>query len=104
MPLFTMSSQRAARKIIDACRYGRPYIALSPPAKIATRIHALFPNTFIRTMRLVNAMLPGAEGGLRVNKLGKESESSVSPSAITWLNERAAVRNNEIRQPVSRSR
>jgi NAD(P)-dependent dehydrogenase (short-subunit alcohol dehydrogenase family) len=97
LPFITMSSQRAARKIIEASRYGRPYIALSPPAKIAARVHAMFPNTFIRMMRIVNGMLPGPNGGLRVNKVGKESESFLSPSPLTWLNERAAVKNNEVR-------
>jgi short-subunit dehydrogenase len=97
MPGLTVSSQKAARQIVQACRQGRPYLGISLATKVATRADALFPSTFTRTMRIVNELLPGPAPDGDHSYLGKESFSDWSPSKLTILNERAAVANNEIR-------
>lgn len=99
MPGITMSSRHAAKKIIRACRDRRPYLALSLPAKAAIRIHALCPSLFARMMRLVNHFLPSRDGADDSRRRGDESFSVWSPSPLTWLNESAAIRNNEVREP-----
>jgi NAD(P)-dependent dehydrogenase (short-subunit alcohol dehydrogenase family) len=97
-PALTISSSRAAAQIVEACRHGRPYLAVSVPAKVAIRLYKLFPDLTLAALSLVNHLLPkpGGSAGF-INREGKQSFSSVSPSLLTWLNERAAAANNELR-------
>ena len=97
MPLLSISSRRAAERIVRACRLGRPYLAVSWPSYAAVRVRALSPAMFVRLMRLVNLFLPAPGGVGKTTKKGEQSFSAWSPSAMTILNERAAVRNNEMR-------
>lgn len=97
LPVLSVSSRTAAKTIIHACRQGRPYLAISLPTKFAVRLHALGRGAFTHAMRLVNHVLP-AEGGVeKSSRRGSESFSKWSPSALTWLNEKAALKNNEVR-------
>jgi hypothetical protein len=47
-------------------------------------------------MSLMNRLLPSADGSGTEAHLGKDSESWASPSVLTTLGDRAAVRNNEV--------
>jgi NAD(P)-dependent dehydrogenase (short-subunit alcohol dehydrogenase family) len=96
LPGVSMSSERAARQIIEACRQGRSEITLSLPAKIAVAIHGLLPGLTADVLGLVNRLLPGAGGIGQQRARGWESESAVAPSVLTTLTERAAARNNEM--------
>jgi NAD(P)-dependent dehydrogenase (short-subunit alcohol dehydrogenase family) len=95
LPLFSISAERAARTIVNACERGSARVVLSLPAKAAAAGFHLFPGS-ATLMGLVARMLPG-EGGIGTERVaGKDSHSAVSPSFLTALNERAAVRNNEV--------
>ena len=98
-PAITISSHRAAAQIVEACRQGRSHLAVSTPAKIAIRWHALFPELFASALQIMNEFLPkdGQGPNARQNHKGKHSFTAISPSPLTWLNEKAAVANNEIR-------
>jgi short-subunit dehydrogenase len=96
MPLITMNSERAAKKILSACRYGRAKVTLTLFAKVASAANLLAPELVADANALVASLLPGRGGIGRATAMGSESESSWSPSALTTLNERAAVRNNEV--------
>jgi hypothetical protein len=96
MPLLTMSAERAAAHIIDACRYGRAKVTLSLPAKLAVAMNALAPEVTAEAMALVARALPDPGGVGRASIPGKHSTSSLSPSALTTLADRAAERNNEL--------
>lgn len=96
LPLLTMSAERAARKIISACRYGRAKVTLSLPAKLAVCASAIAPELTADLMGLVNWLLPAPGGIGHHTALGKESTSPYSPSILTTLTDRAAVRNNEM--------
>jgi short-subunit dehydrogenase len=96
LPGVSMSAERAARQIIEACRHGRSEITLSLPAKIATTIHGLLPGLTADVLGLVNRLLPRAGGIGQRTALGWESESPAAPSVLTTLTERAAARNNEL--------
>jgi NAD(P)-dependent dehydrogenase (short-subunit alcohol dehydrogenase family) len=98
IPGLTMSSQRAARQIIEACRRGDAEAILSMPAKVAARANALFPETTARVLSLVNRLLPRPGGINAQNARGSDSQSAWSPSLLTALSDRAAVRNNEVRE------
>ena len=64
-PLISMNADRAARKILAACRRGQPSLTLTFAARGAIFGNALFPNLTGYVMQLVNRFLPepaSAEG------------------------------------------
>jgi NAD(P)-dependent dehydrogenase (short-subunit alcohol dehydrogenase family) len=96
-PGMSISAERAARRIIEACRYGDPELTITLPAKLAARLNHLVPGAIARVMAVANAALPGpngAEGDQR--RRGRDSESTWTDSVATVLTERAAVLNNEL--------
>lgn len=96
-PLLSVSAERAAREILRACRNGRAELVISVPAKLAVLFDTLFPEMTSDLFGLANKLLLPAPGGIGTREAkGKESTSAWSPSFLTTLNERAAVRNNEV--------
>jgi short-subunit dehydrogenase len=96
LPPLSMSADRAARQIIDACRYGRAKLTLSFPAKLAVAVNALAPELTADINALVDTMLPEPGGVGRTSVKGYDSTSAWSPSFLTALSDRAAERNNEL--------
>jgi NAD(P)-dependent dehydrogenase (short-subunit alcohol dehydrogenase family) len=99
LPLVSMGGARAARRIVRACERGEARIVLTPHAKLAVICQTLFPSLFAFSTALANRALPaspddGAPESKRAQR-GAESESALSPSALTVLADRAAVHNNE---------
>jgi short-subunit dehydrogenase len=95
LPVSSMQAERAARAIIAACKRGDAEITLSVQAQIAVRFHGLFPGLTADLLGLVNRLLPSAGGIGRLRARGRDSQSAISPSWLTALNEAAAQRNNE---------
>jgi NAD(P)-dependent dehydrogenase (short-subunit alcohol dehydrogenase family) len=96
LPFTSIQAERAARQIIRACVNGRAELVISIQAKAAVFLDHLLPETSADVMTLVNRMLPQANGfGVRQAK-GKDSTSAWSPSLLTALTEKAALRNNEV--------
>jgi NAD(P)-dependent dehydrogenase (short-subunit alcohol dehydrogenase family) len=96
LPLLTISAERAANQILDACARGDAEIILSLPAKFAATYHALFPELSALLLSLTNHLLPGPEGGSAELREGKDTEAAWLPSWLTQLGDEAAARNNEI--------
>jgi NAD(P)-dependent dehydrogenase (short-subunit alcohol dehydrogenase family) len=94
-PLFSMDADRAARKILAACRRGQPSLTLTFAARGAIVANALFPNLTGYAMRIVNRFLPGAAGekGSR-SRAGSELPRK-TPEWMTRLADRATKSNNE---------
>lgn len=101
MPLLSMSAESAARKIITACRYGRPKVTLSLPAKLAVAMNAIAPELTSELSAVANRVMPPAGGVGRASIEGKHSTSSLSPSILTTLSDQAAERNNQFAADVS---
>ncbi|HKA61790.1 MAG TPA: SDR family NAD(P)-dependent oxidoreductase, partial [Methylomirabilota bacterium] len=102
LPLVSMSAERAARQIVDALRFGDADRVLSLPARVGATMHGVFPGLTAELLGLVNRLLPGSRGPGRQSPVGagavkgEASTSSVSPSVLTTLGDRAAERNNQI--------
>jgi NAD(P)-dependent dehydrogenase (short-subunit alcohol dehydrogenase family) len=99
IPGLTVAAGRAARQIIDACRYGDPALTLTPPAKIAAVANVVLPGAVARAMMLVTRLLPPPGGPVgNTIKKGVESEakSKWTPSLVTTLTDNAAIANNEL--------
>jgi NAD(P)-dependent dehydrogenase (short-subunit alcohol dehydrogenase family) len=94
-PLISMNADRAARKILAACRRGQPSLTLTMAARGAIVGNALFPNLTGYMMKIINRFLPGAAG-----EAGGESRAGAHvrrliPSWLTRLADRATQKNNE---------
>ena len=62
LPLASISAERAARKIVVACRKGRPALVMPCSAYFIIAANALFPNLTGYVMKLVNRFLPSRVG------------------------------------------
>jgi NAD(P)-dependent dehydrogenase (short-subunit alcohol dehydrogenase family) len=94
-PLLSMNADRAARKILAACRRGQPSLTLTFAARGAILGNALFPNLIGYMMKCVNRFLPeaGGEEGNR-SRTGAQLPRR-APEWLTRLADRATKKNNE---------
>jgi NAD(P)-dependent dehydrogenase (short-subunit alcohol dehydrogenase family) len=95
MPLISINAERAARKILAACRRGQPSLTLTFAARGMVLANALFPNLTGYMMKLVNRFLPEsttAEGDEA--RAGEDIPRRV-PNWLTRLADRATERNNQ---------
>jgi NAD(P)-dependent dehydrogenase (short-subunit alcohol dehydrogenase family) len=97
LPLTSVSAENAARQIANAAADGRSELVISPQAKAAAKIHALFPNVTNAILSATNQLLPSNGGIGRGHATGLESTSAVSPSIITSMVDAASYRNNELK-------
>jgi NAD(P)-dependent dehydrogenase (short-subunit alcohol dehydrogenase family) len=94
-PLISMNADRAARKILAACRRGQPSLTLTLAARSAILGNALFPNFTGYSMQLVNWFLP-----TKRDEKGNEARTGsqlhrLTPEWLTHLADAATARNNE---------
>jgi len=97
LPGITVSAEKAAHQIVEACRYGDSELTISLAAKAAIVANHLAPGAIAHALTMVNRFLPGPNdaSGDR-GKRGRESTSKWAPSAATVLTDKAAVVNNEV--------
>ena len=97
LPLASISADRAARQIINACRRGDAELVITVQAKMAVLARAVAPELFQDAMAIMNNLLPGpsATDGDEARP-GRESESEWAPSALTATTYKAAEENNEM--------
>src|SRR5437588_3351847 len=94
-PLFSMNADRAARKILAACRRGQPSLTLTFAARLQIVANALFPNLTGYAMQLVNRFLPespGVEGN--PSRSGYEVRHLI-PDWLMRAADKATTRNNQ---------
>ncbi|HEY1233758.1 MAG TPA: SDR family oxidoreductase [Candidatus Binatia bacterium] len=97
-PFLSTSSHAAARAIVEACRYGKAEITITPQARLLRIVNALCPNFVADTLALVNRALPKPErkAAGSIAKAGSASRSMLAPSLLTRPSDAAAARNNEL--------
>jgi NAD(P)-dependent dehydrogenase (short-subunit alcohol dehydrogenase family) len=93
MPVISMSADVAARKIINACRYGIPERTLTVAGKLAVVLHGIAPSLMADYFDLVSRFLP--EPGSDVRSTGRKSDSILTPEWARKINEEVAKKNNE---------
>src|SRR5262249_14903729 len=95
LPLLTVSAEWAARRIVSACQRGEAEVVFPIQAKLAAMAEAIAPELSAGLLSLINRLLP-APGGVGSERIkGSESQSSLSPSWLTLLGDRAARQYNE---------
>lgn len=104
-PLASISAERAAAQILDACRHGEPELTISTQARVLAILNAVAPGVMGSLLALGTRFLPGPtdRSGDQV-KTGWESQSSLSPSVLTRLSDQAAAENNELRTFTTQTR
>src|SRR5437867_7945607 len=70
IPFASISVERAARKILKACRRAKPALIMPCSVYFIIAANALFPNLFGRVMKMLNRCLPA-----RVTQSGNEARS-----------------------------
>lgn len=93
LPLISVSSTYAARRIVDACAAGEAEVSIGPLAWIATRAHGLAPGLVMRLMEFAAVLLPHSER--LSSERGYASETALTRSPLTSLTRGAERRNNE---------
>jgi NAD(P)-dependent dehydrogenase (short-subunit alcohol dehydrogenase family) len=97
LPLLSLDGDAAARALVSACRHGDAEAVLGWPAKIGIIASAIAPGAVARLMALTNRYaLPSAQPGGHTAHSGWQSLSTIAPSPLTRLSDRAAAENNEI--------
>jgi NAD(P)-dependent dehydrogenase (short-subunit alcohol dehydrogenase family) len=96
LPLLSIGADRAAGKIVEACRHGDPELIITPQARLAVALNGVAPGLLSRLMTVANRMLPKPVGpeGDRVRE-GQTSETTLTRSPLTALTRKAAIENNE---------
>jgi short-subunit dehydrogenase len=99
-PALSVSSESAARQIIEACRYGIAQLVISPQARLARLLNGLVPTFVGGALSLVGRALPAPaqSDGDRLRR-GWQSRSVLAPPLLTGPADRATSRNRERLQP-----
>jgi NAD(P)-dependent dehydrogenase (short-subunit alcohol dehydrogenase family) len=94
LPLLSIDADRAAQRILEACRRGQARATIGATAKAAVVLSELFPGLTARLTELADRFMPEAEPGHspRTNT-GWESDSEQTPVGLTRLTDEAAIRN-----------
>jgi NAD(P)-dependent dehydrogenase (short-subunit alcohol dehydrogenase family) len=96
LPGMSVSAERAARRILAACRRGDAEVLFPVPARIASIVNGVAPGLATDALSLVNRLLPGPGGKPSGRHKGAESQSWVSPSWLSRLGDRAARKYNQV--------
>ena len=95
VPLISINAERAARKILAACRRGQPSLTLTFAARLQIVANALFPNLTGYLMKIVNRFLPGTADVQGNQSRAGSQLRRLTPKWLTQLSDRASIRNNE---------
>jgi short-subunit dehydrogenase len=96
LPGLSISAERAARRIVEACRRGDAEVLFPITARVAAVANALAPGATAQVLALVDRILPDAGTPPRGRRSGAESQSWLSPSWLTHLGDRAARKYNQV--------
>ena len=96
LPGLSISAESAARRILDGAERGDAEVLFPLTTRLATAATALAPNLTARLLAGADRLLPDSPPGPTGRKKGEGSSSSLSPSVLTGLTERAARRNNQL--------
>ncbi|WP_437596522.1 SDR family NAD(P)-dependent oxidoreductase [Sorangium sp. So ce590] len=94
IPIATIDARRAARQVVAAAREGRAEVKLGLSSHLLSWAHGIAPQTTVRLMGLLNALLPSPRGGAGTTR-GRDLHAPAQASVLLRLSNEAARRNNE---------
>lgn len=96
MPLLSVAAERAAEKIVAACRRGQAALVIGWPARLGIIGNALFPSLTGEAMKWINRILPGPTAGGSELKSGREArEEQHLPEWLKHFTDAGISRHNE---------
>lgn len=96
LPMTTISSRRAAKRIVDATRRGAARLVLTPQARALLLADAMFPGLVASAMKRTSRLLPPPTGHeADRGREGREIRLSPSVSRLLGPLRLAVLRNNE---------
>ena len=98
-PMLSTSSAHAARRIVDACRNGRPRLSISAVTRLADVADSVAPGVLATMNSLAASVLPTLVENTEAARPGWQSTSRAAPSVMTRLADRQIERNNELDAP-----
>ena len=93
LPGISVSADRAAAQILRACRRGDATLTISLPAKIASALHGIAPDTVVRANSLVNRLLPNPTSDTQAERAYETGFENKKKSWLTSLTDKAARKN-----------
>src|SRR6476661_171701 len=96
LPLISTSAEKVARETIAGFRRGDAEVIVPLWTWFSARLYALFTALSATAIGWFNRILPGTGGIGSESAFGKDSHSSLSPSLLTSLSDKAARQNNEM--------
>jgi short-subunit dehydrogenase len=97
LPVLSVNADRAAAKIIEACRRGAPRLSIGLHTRAAILFSEVFPGITAEVTARLNQVMPDPiPGDSKEVFSGWDSQSSLTPSWLTRLSDQATVRNNEL--------
>jgi NAD(P)-dependent dehydrogenase (short-subunit alcohol dehydrogenase family) len=96
LPGLSISAERAARRIVEACRRGDAEVLFPAITRVAAVANAVAPGITANLLGLVDRLLPEPGNRPRGRHSGAESQSWLSPSWLTRLGDRAARKYNQM--------
>ncbi len=94
LPLLSMSSARAAERIVVAIERGEAEVVLGMPAKVLALAGGVAPALVARALVVAASLLPGGSDSRKLE--GSQVDSSAWVKLLTTLTTEAAVANNEV--------
>jgi short-subunit dehydrogenase len=98
LPFLSMSANRAARQILDACARKQAEAILSMPAKLAVAAEGLAPNVTAAALTLAARVLPNSGGIGTERATGAQSETAITQSPLTVMSRRAERDLNQLQR------
>ena len=96
IPGFSMSAERAARKILAASARGDAEVVFSLPAQLTVASQTICPNLTADILSLVDRWVMPPRGGIGSAVMkGRDSRGKTS-DVVTTLSDKAAIKNNEL--------
>jgi short-subunit dehydrogenase len=96
LPGLSISAERAASRIVEACRRGDAEVLFPVITRVAAIANAVAPGLTGNLLSIIDRLLPGAGGHPGTRRKGAESQSWLSPSWLTHLGDRAARKYNQV--------
>lgn len=96
LPVVSVEAERAAEKIVAACRHGQASLIIGWPARLGIIGNALFPSLTGEAMKWINRILPGPTAGGDELKSGREARAEQRvPDWLKHLTDAGISRHNE---------
>jgi len=94
MPALSISANRAATQIIEACRRGDPDVIITPAARLAVAMNGISPTLTARLLAMASRLIPPAgDADADDSRSGWQSASVDLPPQLA---DRATIENNEL--------